>query len=126
MKIADLFLCSTIVLLILFSQYLGPVPVPVPNYSKGKWTKGRAYIFKLIPVSVMHVSLVFYLIIMIHKQDMNERNDTQTVTSLLKSADSYFNIHYNMPQYSGCKTCPHLRNLYRYTYIIPPFTPTTI
>ncbi|KAF2354585.1 Xanthine/uracil/vitamin C permease, partial [Trinorchestia longiramus] len=40
----------TIVLLIVFSQYLGEVPVPVPLYQDGKWTVGKAYIFKLIPV----------------------------------------------------------------------------
>ncbi|XP_047739598.1 solute carrier family 23 member 1 [Hyalella azteca] len=48
----------TIVLLIVFSQYLGEVPMPVPVYRQGRWTVGRAYVFKLIPV-VLAVGLAW-------------------------------------------------------------------
>ena len=46
-------LYRTIVLLIIFSQYLGDVPVPFPMFKNGKMMCGRVYIFKLIPVGCL-------------------------------------------------------------------------
>ena len=41
----------TIVTVILFSQCLKEVPIPVPFYKKGQWRILRFQIFKLFPVS---------------------------------------------------------------------------
>ncbi|XP_073477891.1 solute carrier family 23 member 1-like [Aquarana catesbeiana] len=42
----------TTFLIVLFSQYLRNIPVPIPYYSKsnGKWQYSRAYIFQIFPV----------------------------------------------------------------------------